>query len=133
MEIRQLTEQDYPTLLKWWADNRFPVIPQSSLPEYGTNGLMVFKDGVELCAGFWYDTNSDLAWIEFIVANFDVKDRGLRKESQNFLIENLKKWAKANQKKAAFTSVKREGLIQRFKDCGFIAGMNNTTEMICSL
>lgn len=130
MEIRQLKTEDYPTLLKWWADNRFPAPPQSSLPENGTNGLMVSKDGVELCAGFWYDTNSDLAWIEFIVANFDVKDREIRKQSQNTLILNLIKWIKANEKKAAFTSVKNRGLIERFKDCGFIVGSNNTTEMI---
>jgi hypothetical protein len=130
MKARQLIKEDYPTLAKWWKDNRFPVIPQSSLPNYGTNGLMIYKDGVELCAGFWYDTNSDLAWIEFIVANFEVKDRELRKKSQNFLIENLKSWIKQNNKRGIFTSVKKESLIERLKECDFLESSTNTTEMI---
>lgn len=127
-KARQLTEEDYPTLLKWWADNRFPPVAQHALPLNGTGGLMVSIDGKDVCAGFIYDTNSSLAWLEFIVMDFNLKDRKLRKQAKTYLIENLCKLLP--NKKAIFTSVKNDGLIDSLIDSGFIVGSKNTVEMI---
>lgn len=131
MEFRYIEESDYPMLCKWWSDNRFPIPPKDFLPRNGTDGIIVMKDGVPICAGFIYETSSPaLAWIEYIVANFDIKDRALRKESLNFLINTLVEICKAMNKKYIFTSVKNKGLIERYSDCGFLNGGNATTEMI---
>ena len=94
---------------------------------------MVYKGGVNICAGFIYNTNSSLCWLEFITSNFEVKDRKLRREALNYLILQLCESAKIMGKTAIFTSVKNHGLIQRFNDCGFKIGSNNTMEMIKSL
>lgn len=128
MTFRQTTKEDYETLLKWWKDNRFPAPPIDSLPNSGEGGFIVFQDDIPVCAGFLYDTNSNLCWIEFIVANFEVKDKKLRKEALVFLINTLCEAAKRWNKKAVFTSVKNVGLIDRYKDCGFIG--DRTYEMV---
>lgn len=133
LEFRKITQKDYPELVKWWKQNKFSAIPRTALPNNGEGGIMVFKDDVNICAGFLYNTNSSLCWIEFIVANFDVKDRELRKESLNLLIKQLCESARLMNKTAAFTSVKHPSLIQRYTDNGFSTGSDGTTEMIKAL
>lgn len=134
MKWRYLTHEDYDTLTVWWKQNRFPAPPRDFLPNNGLDGIMVIKDGVEMCAGFIYETScTNLAWIEFIVANFDVKDRELRRESQNYLINVINVICKNMGKKYMFTSVKNKGLIDRYKECGYIIGSNGTTEMVKAL
>ena len=89
LEYRQLTENDYSDfLVKWWKDNRFPVPPIDFLPNNGKDGIVVInKDTNEkICAGFIYITNSEVAWLEFPVANFEIKNRELRKQAIEFLI-----------------------------------------------
>ncbi len=132
MKFRYLETSDYPMLCKWWSDNRFPIPPQEFLPRNGTDGILITKDGVPLCAGFIYETSSPvLAWIEYIVANFDVKDKVLRKESQNFLIETLIEICRQMGKKYIYTNVKHESLINTLRNCGFIVDNGrSTTEMI---
>jgi len=127
---RYLTEYDYPEIVKFWKDNRFPVIPKEALPYNGTGGIMVHNEEVNICAGFIYNTNSSLCWLEFITSNFDVKDRELRKEALIFLIDKLCETAKKMGKTAVFTSVKHPSLIKRFLDSGFIESSTGTTEMI---
>ena len=125
---RQLTEGDYPTLLKWWSDNRFPAPGQHALPLNGTGGLMVSIDDRDICAGFIYDTNSSLAWLEFVVMDFHFKDRKLREQAKIYLIERL--CEVLPNKKAVFTSVKNDGLIDSLIDSGFVLTSKNTVEMI---
>lgn len=129
-EYRWLKEEDYMTLYKWWKDNRFTPPTPFMLPENGTGGFMIFKDGVEICAGFLYQTNSQMAWIEYIVANFEVKDKELRKEALTFLIERLNVYAKSCGFKIVFTSLKHPHLKKRYLDTGFLVGTENTTELI---
>lgn len=131
MEYRLLEENDYPMLCKWWSDNRFPIPPLEFLPRNGTDGILVLKDGIPICAGFIYETSSPvLAWIEYIVSNFEVKDRALRKEALLFLIKTLTEICERMGKKYIFTSVKNESLIARYEDCGFVNGGKGATEMI---
>jgi hypothetical protein len=128
-----LVNEDYITLLKFWKDNRFPAPAFDDLPtvDRKLQGLMVYNEDIEICAGFIIDTTvKNGAMIEYIVSNFDVKDKSLRKESLNFLITKLKEVAKHLGKKYVFTSVKNPALIERFKECGIVVGSTNTTEMI---
>lgn len=130
LKYRQLTENDYQDfLVKWWNDNRFTPPPIDFLPNNGNDGIVVFDadTNTNIVAGFVYITNSEVAWIEFIVANFEVKDRELRKQAIEFLIKQL---SITSNKKYLFTSIKNPNLIKHFTNSGFVIGSQNTTELI---
>jgi hypothetical protein len=133
MEARYLVLDDHKTLLKWWADNRFGQMGLDDLPMVNgqLQGLMVTHQGVEICAGFIIDTTiKNGAMIEYIVANFDVKDRPLRKKALNHLLDMLCEVGKTLGKKYVYTSVKNHNLINRYNECGFTTGSMGTVEMI---
>lgn len=131
-EIRLLTDNDYPTLLNWWIAGNFPPPPKDLLPEEGRGGIMVYKDNIEICAGYLFFTNSKMAWLEFVVANNLYREKD-RKEAIRFLINELTQIAKSNGFKIIFTSVKHEGLKKHYIDCGYVVGSENTTELIIQL
>ena len=69
---RNLRENDWETLVAWWSVWPDWVAPTKSfLPENGTGGLMVEKDGTPIVAGFIYETNSDGVLFEWVVSNPD--------------------------------------------------------------
>lgn len=127
---RLLTEHDYPVLCQWWRDNRFTPPAREMLPDLGAGGFMVDNEGLEICAGFLYMTNSNMAWIEYVVANFQVKNRKLRREALKYLIEQLGQYAKNAGYRIAFTSLKNEHLKKRYMDVGYMIGTENTTELV---
>jgi hypothetical protein len=130
LQYRQLTENDYHNfLVKWWKDNRFTPPPIDFLPNNGKDGIVVFDvdTNTNIAAGFVYITNSEVAWIEFIVSNFEVKNKELRKQAIEFLIKQL---TITTGKKYHFSSIKNPNLIKHFVNSGFIIGTQNTTELI---
>jgi hypothetical protein len=131
-KIRLLTDEDFPTLIEWWKFWRFPAPKKEYLPDEGRGGIMVYKDGVNICAGYLFFTNSKMAWMEFIVSNPEYKEKD-RKESVCFLINELNYIAKSKGFKIIFTSVKNENLINRLKECGYIIGSENTKELMIKL
>jgi hypothetical protein len=130
METRWLNDYDYDTLVEWWMWFRFPPPPKSTLPDNGKCGVMVTKDGVEVCAGFLYFTNSNMCWMEYIVSNPNVKDKNTRNDCIKFLIDKLSDLAEMNGFTVVYTSTKNENLINKYLDCGFFKGSENCTEMI---
>lgn len=131
LQYRQLTENDYQDfLVQWWKDNRFTPPPIDFLPNNGTDGIVVINSDTKekICAGFIYITNSEVAWLEFVVGNFDVKNKELRKQAIEFLISKL---VETSGKKYLFSSVKNPNLIKHFTNSGFLIGSQNTTELIC--
>ena len=128
-KIRLLTDNDYQTLQKWWNFWRFPAPKKEYLPDDGRGGIMVYKDEIDICAGYLFFTNSKMAWIEFIVSNYEYKEKD-RKEAICFLINELTHIAKSKGFEVVFTSVKNENLIKRFKECGYVVGSENTKELI---
>lgn len=134
LNIRLTTPEDYPELKQWWNDWRWPQPPSIELLDNLRFGIMVHNQTTNLCAGFIYFTNAkQFALMEFIISNFNVKDRKLRKQSQELLINSLLEVAKQKGAKAIFTSVRSQSLVNTYKNCGFIQGSTNTTEMICKL
>ena len=136
IQARLLRNEDYPTLVKFWQDNRFPPVNPDYLPQANgeLQGVMVYNDEVDVCAGFIINTTVPKgAMIEYIVANFKVKDRELRKESLKLLINTMCNTCKAMGKTFLFTSLKNKGLKSSFEDCGFVIGSDNTTEMVKNL
>ncbi|AGO48857.1 hypothetical protein Phi46:3_gp113 [Cellulophaga phage phi46:3] len=133
MKTRLLENSDYKTLVTWWGQNRFPSPNFDDLPTVNgeLQGVMVYFEDVEICAGFIIDTTiKNGAMIEYIVANFDIKDRIIRKDALVMLINKLSELGKLIGKKYVFTSVKNQNLIKSFEDSGFNVGSSNTMEMI---
>jgi len=126
--FRLLDESDYDTLVDWWRFFRFPVPPRDYLPENGLGGLMVTKDGQDICAGFLFLNNSKIAWLEFIVRSNIYRENDVP-EAIEYLIDKLCHIARARGYKAVFTSLKNESLIQRYEAAGFKKGSRSTTEM----
>jgi len=129
-EYRWLTESDYDEICRWWKDNRFPPIPREFLPDNGTCGIMISRQEINVCAGFLYTTNSAFAWIEYVVMNFDVKDREVRKKARNMLVEIIISQAQMLGSKALFSSCKNEHMKKILLENGFAVGTDKTTELI---
>lgn len=67
MQYRVFDKQkDYNTLCSWWDDWNLPHHPPEAL---SSNGIIISKDGVDICSGFLYSTDSYFAWIEFVMMN----------------------------------------------------------------
>lgn len=127
MTTRIVTEDDYNNILcGWWKDWRWTPPPFDFLPK---TGVIVSKDGIDVCAGFIYFTNSKVAWLEFIVSNFNYKEKD-RGEIINFTINILSELAKDNGFDYLYASLKNKSLIERYKQNGFKQGDSNCQEMI---
>lgn len=131
LKARMLKHDDYDTLVKWWGYWRFPVPAREFLPEDGTFGVILEDEsGLGYCAGFLYETNSDVAWMEYIVSNPEIKVKGLRKLMLELLIAELINLADDGGFQWIFTSLKHPSLMERYESQGFIKGSTGTTEMI---
>ena len=130
MKFRYLQDGDYENILiGWWEDNNWTAPAKDSLPDNGNGGVMITKDGVDICAGFLYKTNSSMAWCEYIIADkkYRKSDRG---EAIEMLINVLSKIAKEEGFRLVFTTVKHPVLRQRYKKCGFLLDPKPSTEMV---
>jgi len=130
--VRILYDTDYNALVGWWKFWRFPAPPKDYLPENGCGGIMVSKDGINICAGFLFLNNSKIAWLEFVISNPEYREND-RKEAIEYLITVLCDLAKNKGYKAVFTSLKNENLINRYEAAGFTKSPHKTTEMVISL
>jgi len=67
MEVKKFNKQtDYEELCGWWEDWGLPIHPKEALSE---NGIVISKDGVNVCSGFIYSTDSYITWFEFVTIN----------------------------------------------------------------
>jgi hypothetical protein len=127
MNYRALTSNDYGMLCEWWSFWRFAAPPQHAL---STSGIIVFEGDIPVCAGFLYGTNSSFCLIEFIVSNPNVKDKELRSNAMEYLINSLCYIGNQSGFYLVFSSLKNQNLINKYKDCGFTEGSNNCVELI---
>ena len=120
LKIRKLEESDWPTLVELW--NMWPdwvAHPsQSILPENGTGGLIVEKDGLPIIAGFIYTTNSKIGWMEWIVSNADYREDD-RKEATALLISGLEQVAKISGCEAVISIGKNKSLMKVHESLGY--------------
>lgn len=131
VEFRYLDYGDYDSILvEWWKGWRWTPPSRDLLPENGCGGIIASKDGVNICAGFIYMTNSKTAWIEYIVSNPNYKDRADRNEAIELVISVLSLVAKDKGYMYAYTSLKNKHLIEKYNNCGFLTGDSNCQEMI---
>jgi hypothetical protein len=128
-----LEESDYEKICEFWDFWNFAHIPRNCLPNNGLGGLKIVDDqGIIICAGFLYETNSGIAWLDFIVLNPYIKDRKVRYDAQIELISLLTVEAEEKGFSAVFSSVTNKHLIKKYVEIGYTT-TPNATELIIKL
>lgn len=123
MFCRELNKsKDYGTVSQWWKAREWPIIPLEYLPNHG---LIIDN----YCAGFVYNTDSAIAWIEFIVSNPN-SDKVKRSQAMDILIDSLIGKARILGAKCVFTSSNNEKLIKRFVSQGYSIADRNVTHLM---
>lgn len=133
MEYRIAKYSDYEMLQEWWKVWRFTSPPIITLPQEDSehfSGYFAVENGVDVACGFLFKTNSTVCWIEYIVANPNIKSEEVRHEGVKLVLNKLFNVAKELGYIVAFSSIKHEKLIDIYKNSGFIEGSKGTTEMI---
>jgi len=75
-EIRPVRVEDFPTLNKWWDSYDHIEVPDSGLlPNNGLGGYVVEKEGKIRACAFLYFTNSDVAYVDYLVGDPNYKGR----------------------------------------------------------
>lgn len=120
--VRLFKESDYETVVSWWQSRSWPVLPREFLP---ATGYVV--EGI--CAGFLYQTDSKIAWLEFIISN-PATSPDDRAKALDSLIQHAVEDAKLKGFKIVFTSTNHDKLIKRYEDNGFIVGDKGMTNLV---
>ncbi len=132
--IRVLNENDYEDILVgWWKDWKWIPPVKDFLPLNGLGGIMVEWNDIPVCAGFIIQTNSKVAWIEWIVSNKNFKEKLHRKDALNLLVQTLTDVAKKTGSTYAYTILKSPSLINTYKNNGYLGEEQNINEMIKKL
>ena len=133
-DIRPLKESDYDdTLIGWWNEWGWEPPTRDFLPDNGCGGIIVLDEGVPVCAGFIYITNSKLACVDWIVSSKSYRKKPHRRNAIGLLIETLTNIAENNGNKFSYALIKNNNLINTYKDLGYIKGDSYTGEMIKAL
>lgn len=127
-----LQHEDYDNILKgWWKDWGWKAPSRDFLPQDGQGGIMVWDGNTPVCAGFLYNTNSKVAWVDWIISNKEYKES--RKEALSILIQTLTSVAKNLDNKFAYALIKHNGLIGVYEQQGYTTGDSYNKEMIKAL
>lgn len=132
--VRKLNKTDYQDILvKWWSDWRWTAPPKDFLPDDGEGGFIVYDGDTPVCAGYIYLTNSKVGWCDWIISNFEYKDKKNRKEALVELIGVLTNTLKLAKCKYSYALIKSNSLIEHYKKNGYIEGDSYNKEMIKGL
>lgn len=131
--IRLLNDSDYDNIIVgWWKDWGGEAPPKDSLPQDGTCGFMVSKGDIDICAGFAYFTNSGIAFCEFIVSNFNYREKD-RNQAIETLIDTISEASFNAGYKYMWVSSFNKNLVKRYEACGYIKTQEDCVEMIKKL
>ena len=116
LKARKLIHEDYDTIVEWWKSwPEWAPLGRNLLPENGTGGIMIEREGKPLIAGFLYVTNSDICWMEWIVSDPTQKNKS---EAIALLISSLEKWGKDAGFKVVLSIGRSKNLINEHKKLG---------------
>ena len=105
-------DTDYDTLVKWWKDWEFGVVPKECLPPVG---VMVEEEGKPICAGGLYvGEGTQFGFMEWIVSDRRAEPRTLHK-SLKLCIDKIMSIAKDKGLKLVYTATKHEALGKRYE------------------
>lgn len=118
---RKLQESDWETLQKWW--DYWPGVktpPRDFLPDNGTGGIMIEKNGMPIIAGFIYETNSCGAMVEWIISNPNYRGKKKRDEALEALIVSIEAIVESLGYKIMFTMISNKKIINLRKKFGWV-------------
>ena len=128
LKARKLTSEDYDILVEWWKSwPNWEPLSKDLLPENGTGGIMIEREGKPLIAGFLYATNSNICWMEWIVSDPKQKDKS---EAISLLISSLEKLGKDAGFKVVLSIGRSKNLINEHKKLGYTVDNNPSYEII---
>ena len=129
--IRLTTINDYPELVTWWKWHRWSSPPTIELLDNLKFGVMISKDGKNICAGFLYFTNAKaFGLMEYIISSPQIKESDIRKQALKLLIASLVDIANKKGMHTIITFVKHQNLINTLSDCGFVKSADNYSSMV---
>lgn len=126
MTIRPFTLEDYPTIHRWWVDHKWTPLPHDLLP---VHGFVVEENGVMILAGWLYQSDSKIGWLEWIISNPESTHED-RSSAIDLLINVVIYKAKELGMKALFSSLKHDGLMKKYLANGFVKTDENVTNFI---
>ena len=104
-------EQDYSTLVQWWEDWKFGIVPKECLPP---DGIMIEIDGKPICAGGLYiGVGTQFSFMEWIVTDQRADKRQVHK-ALKLCIDALVDMAKTKGMKLVYTATKERELHKRY-------------------
>ena len=116
---RKLNLLDWDVLDAWWEAWPDWTNPgKEFLPENGTGGLMVEKNGIPIVAGFMYQTNSKAVLLEWIISNPEYRQED-RKQAVEMLITKAEEFCKELGFKWMFTIGRNKHLIKTHEKLGW--------------
>ena len=132
--ILPLKDTDYEEVLcNWWKDWRWTPPQKNFLPENGKGGYMIYVDDTPVVAGFLYNTNSDVAWVDFIISNFHYKDKENRLIAIDMLLKSLEQKAVEINKKFLYALTNHKTLIASYEENGYVVAGTYNVELIKKL
>ncbi len=131
LNIRKIQHNDWDTLVSWWLEWRYWEVapPKDFLPDNGTGGFIVEKDGIPIVSGFLYFTNSQGVLLEWIVSNPNYRDSD-RKEAIILLIDTAEDFIKKQGKSYIFSIGRNKHLIKIHEELGYSVDKKPSYEII---
>lgn len=101
LNIRKLKNEDRSTLLDWWEDWGFELVPSKDmLPENGTGGLIVEdENGEGICSIFIYTSNSKLCHMSWPLSNKNFKNKDVKNKAFELMFLGIKNICKQHGNK----------------------------------
>jgi hypothetical protein len=105
-------DRDYDTLVKWWTEWEFGVVPKECLPP---DGIMVEIDGTPVCAGGLYiGEGTQFGFMEWIVTDKQAEQRDVH-NCLKLCIDSIMGLAKDKGIKLVYTATKEQALHKRYQ------------------
>ena len=129
MIVREWKNEEIALVMQWFVQWGFHPLPESSLPRLR---LMVEYDGAPLCACCVYETDSDLAWIEWVVSDKN-KSGIIRRIGVRALVAEAKKAAAERGFRVGVGLTPNTALQRVYEEEGFVVGDRAMTSFFCDL
>ena len=105
-------DKDYDTLVKWWNDWEFGVVPKECLPP---DGIMVEEEGTPVCAGGLYiGEGTQFGFMEWIVTDKHADQRLVHRALKK-CIDSIMQFARDKGLKLVYTATKEQALHKRYQ------------------
>ena len=105
-------DRDYSTLVKWWNDWEFGVVPKECLPP---DGIIVEEEGTPVCAGGLYiGEGTQFGFMEWIVTDKHADQRVVHSALKK-CIDSIMQFARDKGLKLVYTATKEQALHKRYQ------------------